>query len=194
MACTVLVTTFFSQIAPGLRVVICDTRAKRELAGSEYGERRADCEQGAALLGVTALRDVTLEAFDRSESSLPGQVARRCRFIIEENERVLRLAEALTAGDRSSIASLCASSFEGASRLYEIGAPAMDAKMAAMRAAPGVIGARQAGAGFGGCMVAFVEARAVDSFASSVQDAYHQATGLVPEVDPVEAAAGAGLM
>ncbi len=182
------------QIAPGIQVVICDTRARRELAGSAYGERRADCEQGAALLGVRALRDVTLEAFCRSESSLPGQVARRCRFIIEENERVLRLAEALAAGDRSSIASLCASSFVGASRLYEIGAPAMDAMMAAMRAAPGVIGARQAGAGFGGCMVAFVEARAVDSFALSVQDAYYQATGLVPELDPVEAAAGAGLM
>ncbi len=182
------------QIAPGIRVVICDTRAKRELAGSEYGERRADCEQGAALLGVTALRDVSLEAFGSSESSLPARVARRCRFIIEENERVLRLAEALVTGDRSTIGSLCASSFDGASRLYEIGAPAMDAMMAAMRAAPGVIGARQAGAGFGGCMVAFVEARAVDSFALSVQDAYHLATGLVPEVDPVAAAAGAGLM
>jgi len=182
------------QIAPGIRVVICDTRAKRELAGSEYGERRAECEQGAALLGVTALRDVTPEAFSRSEISLSGQVARRCRFIIEENERVLRLAEALTAGDRPAIASLCASSFEGASRLYEIGAPAMDSMMAAMRAAPGVIGARQAGAGFGGCMVAFVDARTVDRFASSVQDTYYQATGLVPEVAPVEAAAGAGLM
>jgi galactokinase len=182
------------QIAAGIRVVICDTRAKRELAGSEYGERRADCEQGAALLGVAALRDVSLEAFGSSESSLPARVARRCRFIIEENARVLRLAEALVAGDRSSIGSLCASSFDGASRLYEIGAPAMDAMMAAMRSAPGVIGARQAGAGFGGCMVAFVEARAVDSFALSVQDAYHLATGLVPEVDPVAAAAGAGLM
>ena len=91
------------QLALGIRVVICDTRAKRELAGSEYGERRADCEQGAALLGVPALRDVTPEAFDRSESSLPRRVARRCRFIIEENERVLRLAEALATGDRSSI-------------------------------------------------------------------------------------------
>ena len=104
------------------------------------------------------------------------------------------MAEALAAGDRSSIGCLCTSSFDGASRLYEIGAPALDAMMAAMRAAPGVIGARQAGAGFGGCMVAFVEAPAVDSFASSVQGAYYQATGLVPEVDPVEAAAGAGLM
>jgi galactokinase len=142
----------------------------------------------------TALRDVTLEAFGRSESSLPGHVARRCLFIIEENELGLRLAEALAAGARSSIGSLCARSFDGASRLYEIGAPAMDAMMAAMRAAPGVIGARQAGAGFGGCMVAFVEARAVDSFVLSVQDAYHQASGLVPEVDPVAAAAGAGLI
>ena len=49
------------------------------------------------------------------------------------------------------------SSYAGARDLYEIGAPSMDAMMAAMLAAPGVIGARQAGAGFGGCMVALVE-------------------------------------
>ena len=182
------------QIAEGIQVVICDTRAKRELAGSEYGERRADCEQGAALLGVPALREVSLDAFARSENTLPPRVARRCRFIIEENERVLRLAEALTAGDQAAIGALCAASFDGASRLYEIGAPAMDAMMAAMRDAPGVLGARQAGAGFGGCMVAFVALGLVDAFRTSVRAAYHRTTGVVPEVDPVEAAAGAGLI
>ena len=65
--------------------------------------------------------------------------------------------------------------------------------MAAMQGRAGRDRRRQAGAGFGGCMVAFVKAPAVDSFASFVRDAYYQATGLVPEVDPVEAAAGAGV-
>jgi galactokinase len=31
-------------IAAGLRVVICDTRAERNLVGSEYDDRRAECE------------------------------------------------------------------------------------------------------------------------------------------------------
>jgi galactokinase len=66
--------------------------------------------------------------------------------------------------------------------------------MQAMLAAPGVIGARQAGAGFGGCMVAFVEQNEVDSFAAAVREAYLATTQTQSEVYPVQAAAGAGVM
>ena len=41
----------------------------------------------------------------------------------------------------------------------------MAAMIEAMPAAPGVIAARQAGGGFGGCMVALVEQADVDAFA-----------------------------
>ena len=180
------------KLAEGIQVVICDTRYKRELAGSEYGKRRADCERGAELLGVKALREVTREQFAAKEASLPTMVAKRCRFIIEESERVLKLAEALTTGDRVAIGQLTADSFRGASELYEITAPAMHTMMAAMRQGPGVIGARQTGAGFGGCMVAFVEQAQTEAFAEAVGKAYFGATRVRPEIYPVEAAAGAG--
>ena len=62
----------------------------------------------------------------------------------------------------------------------------------AMLCAPGVIGARQAGAGFGGCMVALVEGARPEAFAAAVEERYFAATGLRPEVYPVEPAAGAG--
>jgi galactokinase len=184
-------------LAQGVHVVICDTRAKRELTGSEYPERRAQCEEGARLLsrfyaGVTALRDVTLEQFVAHEADLPEVVARRCRFIIEENERVLRMSEALTTGDRCALAQLCAESYAGAVDLYEIGSPEMSAMVDAMLSAPGRVGARQAGAGFGGCMVALVEGDEVGRFAAHVRRAYAQATGIEPYVYPTEAAPGAG--
>jgi galactokinase len=181
-------------IAEGIRIVICDTKSKRELAGSEYGERRAECEEGARLLGAGALREVTPEQFEAREHELPMRVAKRCRFIIEEHARVLALADALRAGHRAAIGQLTAASFDGACHLYEIAAPAMHSMMAAMLAAPGVIGARQAGAGFGGCMVAFVEAASVDGFASAVRTHYAAATGIDSEIYPVTAAAGAGLI
>jgi len=47
------------KLAEGIAVVICDTKSKRDLAGSEYGRRRAQCEEGARKLGVKALRDLT---------------------------------------------------------------------------------------------------------------------------------------
>ena len=183
-----------ARLPEDLRVVICDTRFKRELAGSEYGQRRAQCEAGARQLGIKALREISPPDFYAREKELPTETAKRCRFIVEENDRVLKLASALTANDRPAISDLMKASFTGACDLYEIGAPAMHSMMAAMRSAPGVVGARQAGAGFGGCMVAFVEESRVADFANSVRHSYLAATGTVPEVYTVEAAAGAGAL
>jgi galactokinase len=187
------------RIAEGIQVIICDTQAKRELTGSEYPERRAQCEQGARILAnfypqVTALRDVTLEMFTAHESDLPAVVAKRCRFVIEENQRVLDIAEAISAGDREKIRSLAAQSYAGACELYEICSPEMELMMEAMLSAPGVIAARQAGAGFGGCMAAFVENGAVEEFEAHVQDHYRTNTGIESRVYPVQAAPGAGLL
>jgi len=62
----------------------------------------------------------------------------------------------------------------------------------AMLGARGVIGARQAGAGFGGCMVALVQAGKVQAFERRVRQSYAAATGIEPEVYPEQASAGAG--
>ena len=179
-------------LPPGLKVVICDTRARRELSGSEYGNRRAQCEAGARLLGIGALREIQLPEYYHRERELPGEVARRCRFIVEENARVAQLCDAFEKADRSAIAEITAASFSGACELFEIAVPAMHAMMTAMLAGPGIIGTRQAGAGFGGCMVAFVEDGSTDGFAASVRERYATSTGTMPEIYPVEAAAGAG--
>lgn len=186
-------------MADGIQVVICDTRAERHLAGTEYGERRAQCEEGVRIfrgLGydIAALRDLSIEVFERHESGLPGVVASRCRFIIEENQRVLDLSAALSQGDRPALGRLYAASFAGARDLYQISAPAMEAMVDAMLGAPGVIGARQAGAGFGGCMVALVEQAQVSRFAGAVGEAYAARTGIEPSVYPVCPSTGAGAL
>ena len=83
--------------------------------------------------------------------------------------------------------------FAGARDLYEITSPSMLAMNRAMQQAPGVIGSRQAGAGFGGCMVAFVDGRSTEEFRTSVVETYLNSTGLRAEVYPVRAATGAGV-
>jgi galactokinase len=100
----------------------------------------------------------------------------------------------LPALDAKAIRDLNAASFHGACHLYEIGAPAMHTMMQCMLAAPGVIGARQAGAGFGGCMVALVKTERVDEFAAAVHQSYFAATRVTPGLYAVEAAAGAQRM
>jgi galactokinase len=184
-------------VVDGIQVVICDTRTNRELTGSEYAQRRAQCEEGTCILagfypGVQALRDVSLEQLTAHQSDLSDVVYRRCRFVIEENQRVLDMADALASGDFAGIGNLAAESYTGARDLYEISCSEMEMMMAAMQSGPGVIGARQAGAGFGGCMVAFVEESKVGAFAWHVEARYRDASGIEPQVYPVQAAAGAG--
>jgi galactokinase len=186
-------------IASDLAVVICDTRAERQLGATGYGERRADCEAGVARLRafdprVHALRDVSPAFLADHAADLPPRVARRCRFIVEEDLRVLELAEALPRGDRATLGALLDASYDGAVRLFEMGAPAMTAMHEAMSGAPGLISRRQAGGGFGGCLVAFVEPDAVPGFSAAVGRAYVAATGIQPHIFRVQASPGACLL
>jgi len=186
-------------IAPGLQVMICDTRANRELTGSEYPERRAQCEQGAHILAgfypeIKTLRDATLEQLQAHKADLDPVVYRRCQFIIEENQRVLDVAEALSNGQHTAVGRLANASFQGALDLYEIVSHEMIAMQEAIMSAPGALGTRGAGAGFGGCMVAFVDADRTEAFAQHVTESYQNSTGIAPQIYPGLAADGAGLL
>ena len=93
------ITSETKPVAPGVQIMICDTRAKRALTGSEYPERRAQCEEGVRILGgfypeIRSLRDVSLEQVQAHKADLDPVVYRRCRFIVEENQRVLDVANA----------------------------------------------------------------------------------------------------
>lgn len=186
-------------IAPGVQVMICDTKARRALTGSEYPERRAQCEEGARILGqfypeIKSLRDAALEQVQAHKVDLDPVVYKRCRFIVEENQRVLELAEALENDHHKEAGRLALESFEGARDLYEIVSEEMIAMKDAIVSAPGVFGTRGAGAGFGGCLVAFVQDDQIDRFSEAVIQNYAKLTGITAEVYPVKAAAGAGVM
>ncbi len=189
-------TSELVRINPAYQVVICNTRAERNLTGTEYDERRAQCEEGVRILqrfypGITALRDVTPAMLARNKQALPALIARRCQFIIEENQRVLDLARLLPEGQAESLGASFAASYRGARDLYQIGAPAMAAMMDAMSSAPGVMAARQAGAGFGGSMVALVKDGFLEPFTEHVRRTYQQKMKIQPEVYAVRATGGA---
>ncbi len=69
----------------------------------------------------------------------------------------------------------------------------MTAMHEAMAGAPGLIARRQAGAGFGGCLVALVERDAVAAFSDAVvARAYAAATGIEPRIFAVRSASALG--
>lgn len=61
-------------------------------------------------------------------------------------------------------------------------------------AAPGCFGARLMGAGFGGCVLALVQASMVEEFGEQVAPRYEAETGLTPQIFVTSPADGAGLI
>jgi galactokinase len=186
-------------VAPGLQVMICDTRAERNLTGSEYPERRAQCEEGVRILSgfypeVRSLRDATLEMLTTHRADIDPVVFKRCYFVIEENQRVLDLAAALAFGDHQKAGRLAVESFQGARDLFEIVTKEMIMMFDAIMGAPGAFGTRGAGGGFGGCLVAFVRSDCIDSFTEYVKQQYDCNAGIQAEVYPVQSASGASVL
>lgn len=137
-------------------VVAIHSGQDRGLAGSAYGDRRAECETAAAVTGP--LRHATMA----DVSSIRDPVLRRrARHVLTENIRVRAAATAIAAGDLASAGAEMTASHRSLADDFEVSTPALDALVEELLATPGVFGARMTGAGFGGCVVALTEPGAV---------------------------------
>jgi galactokinase len=186
-------------IPPDLRIVVVDTGTRRRLLASEYNERRAECERGVALLrkrgeSVASLRDATMPMLDAARKDLGDTTYRRCRHVVDENERTLAAVDALEDADRRLLGELFAASHASLRDLYEVSSSELDAAVEIAVATTGVVAARMTGAGFGGCTVNLVESDAVDNLRAAVERDYTRLTGHTAIVYEVEAVDGAGLV
>jgi len=178
-----------------VRVVVCNTMVRHELASSEYNARRADCEAGVAMLarrnpGMRALRDVALEELEVSKADLPERVYRRCRHVVTENERVVRAAAALEAGDFDEVGQLMNASHASLRDDYDVSCAELDSMSSIARSLDGVYGARMTGGGFGGCVVALVDAAVESLVVRELSHQYNAATGIAPDVWATQAGGG----
>ena len=169
------------------KILVCDTAKRRGLVDSEYNLRRSQCEEAARMFakwkpGVKALRDVATEDFERWKNRLPEVIRKRAEHIIYENARGLKAHDVLKAGDMQTFGNLMNASHDSARDLYEVSCPELEAMVAVSRAIDGVLSARLAGAGFGGCTVSLAPNSVVDEFLTRVPMDYESRTGLKPTI------------
>jgi galactokinase len=165
----------------GVAVLVTNSNVKHELTGSEYPERRRQCEEAARLLGVLALRDVTLAALESQKDALPPLIYRRARHVVGENERTTRAAAALQAGAWPLVGELMYASHASLRDDYEVSCPELDVLVEAaakLGSSAGVIGSRMTGGGFGGSTVSLVAAGREREIAASVAAEYRRRTGV----------------
>jgi galactokinase len=170
-----------------VRLIICNTMVKHELASSAYNERRAQCEAGVEHLArfyphVKALRDVTIEQLEEHRAGLSDVVYRRCRHVITENARVLEAGDALEQHDLQRFGQLMGESHVSLRDDYEVSADELDLMVALAKKVDGVYGARMTGGGFGGSTVNLVKEENADEFRARVAEEYERVTGVKPEI------------
>jgi len=179
-----------------VRLVICNTMVRHNMAHGEYNQRRAQCEEGVHLLAqrlpsVRALRDVTESDFATVSQTLPETVRRRCRHVIGENARVVRAGSALEHGDLVEFGRLMHESHDSLRQDFAVSCHELDLMVELSRNIRGVYGSRMTGGGFGGCTVNLVQKDCVDNFVTTVGREYEKATGIKPEIYVCFAADGA---
>jgi galactokinase len=176
--------------AAGLCLLVLDTRAGHRLVDGAYADRRAACEAAAAALGVTALRDATLEQVEAAATELGEERFRRARHVVTENARVLEAVGLLRAGGLDRLGPLLAASHASLRDDYQVSSPELDTAVEAAVAA-GAVGARMTGAGFGGSAIALVATDRAGPVGDRVRDAFAAAGFGPPAVEAVTAADGA---
>ena len=166
----------------GYKILLLNTNVKHSLGSSEYNTRRAQCEQGVAWVKehhpeVNSLRDVSMEMLHQHVEPRDPLIYRRCKYVVEEKERLLTGCEDLKKGDLKSLGKKMFRTHDGLSKEYEVSCKELDFLVDAVRDNPDVIGARMMGGGFGGCTINIVKEEAIDLLVKETGDSYQKEMG-----------------
>ena len=186
-------------IPEDMRLVICNTMVRHSVAGGEYNQRRRECEMAAEFFsgvvpGAKALRDISLEVFEKHASELPELVRKRCRHVITENARVIEAGEALARSDLRRFGALMRESHASLRDDFQVSCAELDIMVELAGQVEGVCGARMTGGGFGGCTINLVTSEKVEAFKAKVTEGYAKATGRRAEIYVCTAGDGVRLL
>jgi galactokinase len=182
-----------SAALPGCRWILINTRVKHALIDSDYNKRSAQCAQSVDIIKqsypeVQALRDVTMDMLEASQ--LNETLLKRSSFVLEENNRVHEMVEALHDHDAERAGKLLKASHEGLRHKYEVSCDELDHLADFANAYKGVLGARMMGGGFGGCVICLLKEDVLDEFSIACVDKYLNRFGFEPEVILFDLAGG----
>ncbi|MCL1892943.1 MAG: galactokinase [Holophagaceae bacterium] len=162
-----------------VRIVLCDTQIKHNLAESEYNLRRSQCERGVEILkyyfpDVSSLRDVNPEMMQSHEQKMDDVVFRRCTYVIAENQRVAKACNSLTTDDFVAFGQAMNDSHQGLRDDYEVSCPELDVLQSVAEKTEGVFGSRMMGGGFGGCTINLVTEASLENFQQTLGKVFRQ--------------------
>jgi galactokinase len=168
-------------VLKGYKLLLLNTNVKHSLASSEYNTRRKQCEEGVQLVKmrypqVHTLPDVTKTMLE--ECVTDPLVFKRCKYVIEENERLLAACEDLKKGDIKALGEKMYRTHDGLSKEYEVSCRELDFLVDSVRSHQDVLGARMMGGGFGGCTINIVKEESINGLFDALAISYKKEMGL----------------
>jgi galactokinase len=179
--CASLAYTYYPLALNVYSIILFDTQVKHALASSEYNTRRLECEAGIKMIqekypSIKTFRDLSIEQVEEclafNNNSINAKIYQRCKYVVEEMERVQLAVKDLAAGDMEAFGKKMFSTHEGLSKLYEVSCPELDFLVEAVKQNENVIGARMMGGGFGGCTINIIKKSAVDAISKEIAANY----------------------
>ena len=176
------------------KMILMDSRVPRTGMEEELKQRREDTKQGLALLekkrSGASFRDYVSSDLLESMGALREEIRRRSLHIVEENQRIRDIADALKKDDLEEISRIIYHSHESLRDLYEVSCPEIDWLVKRAQEIEGVAASRMTGRGFGGCTYTILKDKALEEFIKRLED-YERIFGFHPLVYEVRPAAGA---
>jgi len=169
----------------GYSLIIMNTNKRRELASSQYNQRRKECEN--ALEKINQARDIKADNLCQCSledlKCLDNEIEfKRARHVITENQRVFQASKLLKNNDIKSFGALLIQSQNSLKNDYEVTGFELDTIVDEALKIKGCVGARMTGAGFGGCAIALVEKSQVKTFKEQVFKNYYEKTKIEPSL------------
>ncbi|HZF63445.1 MAG TPA: galactokinase [Chitinophagaceae bacterium] len=167
----------------GYRILLLNTNVKHSLASSEYNTRREQCEQGVAWIKkhyphVNSLREATMQMLNEHVAGRDQVIYKRCKYVVEEIERLLTGCEDLKAGNLKALGEKMFRTHEGLSKEYEVSCKELDFLVQEVKGEASVLGARMMGGGFGGCTINLVKEEHIDALVEKISKDYKAAMDL----------------
>lgn len=179
----------------GYEIVLINTKVHHSLAGSEYNQRRKECEKGMEILknnlGIHSFRDIkNPDELLPFKNEMGEKVYRRCLFVVEEILRTKKAADYLKESNINGFGELMFQTHTGLKDYYEVSCKELDFLVKEAKENKNVIGARLMGGGFGGCTINLVKHEAVESFLSKILPAYQKEFNINAETYKVKVVDG----
>jgi galactokinase len=182
------------KLPEGATLLAVNSGVRHAVGASAYRKRVDECAEALREIRVMDQRVETLRDATplHLRIEMRALVMRRARHVVTENARVLDFVAAAERADTTEMGRLMNESHASLASDYEVSCPELDALVEAAIQVDGVLGARMTGAGFGGCIVALLDERAVQEFEAKVPADYFRKCGKTAEIYGCDPSAGAG--